>query len=672
MDKNELKLKKIDLDLESEDVQYSKEPMKKKHGGSKILVIFGGVLLLIVLLVAIVGGVLWIKVGTPAKKLMAEAQTAQVTGKALAAAVKSQNLEESKNKLKELRGNLESIKATYQELSFLRTMPFVGPYIKDGEHGIAAGFAGLNAGDKAIAALEPNADLLGLSGGKNKTSFLSGSADERIQFAVKTMKAIIPQVNGIASDIDTLRKELDAIDPNRYPEEFQGKKIRSQLIGAKTTIENAANLFVNAQPLITNLPAILGEPKERRYLVLFQNDKELRPTGGFLTAFAQFRLVAGKAILERSDDIYKLDDSLKKTYPAPPEILKYHINVNKLNIRDSNLSPDFKLSMQQFESMYKNVGGTEKIDGIIAMDTHAMVEALKILGPIYAGGREFSAVNDPRCNCPKAVYELEDYSSRPVNYVRTERKDIIGTLMQTMLHMALGTSPSKYWGQLFQMAIDQINQKHILAYFDDPDSQKAVESFNLAGRIMTNTETAPILKYKEGEWDYFHMNQANMAGQKSNMFVTDKVTREVTTNADGTITSKVTVDYKNPFPGSDCNLERGGLCLNAPLRNWVRIYVPKGSKLVDSKGTQSPKTGNPEGMSTYDSLEKTVFEGFLIINPQGIAQLQFSYTSPIKVGDTYKVLIQKQAGTQDEDWTLKVNNKKQKKFLLNTDMEVTL
>jgi hypothetical protein len=671
----EVKLKKIDLDLEKPEKKDQKiiEPMKKHSGVRKIFTVIGGIFLVLIVAIGITGAVLWFKVGGPAKKLMAEAQVAQTTGKALAAAVKSQNLEESKNKLKELRGNLETIKSTYQELNFLKTVPFVGPYIKDGEHGIAAGFAGLSAGDKAIAALEPNADLLGLNSGKTKTSFLSGSADERIQFAVKTMKAIIPQVNGIAGDIDTLRKELDQIDPNRYPEEFQGKKIRSQLVGAKATIENAANIFVNAQPLITNLPAILGEPKERRYLVLFQNDKELRPTGGFLTAFAQFRLVGGKAILERSDDIYKLDDSLKKNYPAPPEILKYHVNVNTLHIRDSNLSPDFKTSMMQFESMYKNVGGTEKIDGIIAMDTHAMVEALKILGPIYAGGREFSAVNDPRCNCPKAVYELEDYSSRPVNYVRTERKDIIGTLMQTMLHMALGTSPSKYWGQLFQMAIDQINQKHILAYFTDADSQKAVESFNMAGRIMTKDETAPILKYKEGEWDYFHMNQANMAGQKSNMFVTDKVTREVTTNADGTISSKVTVDYKNPFPGSDCNLERGGLCLNAPLRNWVRVYVPKGSKLVDSKGTQSPKTGQAEAMTSYDSLEKTVFEGFLIVNPQGIAQLQFSYTSPVKVtGDTYKVLIQKQAGTQDEDWTLKVNNKKQKKFLLNTDTEITL
>jgi len=305
------------------------------------------------------------------------------------------------------------------------------------------------------------------------------------------------------------------------------------------------------------------------------------------------------------------------------------------------------------------------------MDTHAMVEVLRILGPIYVGGREFSAENDPRCDCPKAVYELEDYSTRPVNYVRTDRKDIIGTLMQTMLQLALGTSPSKYWGQLFQMGITQINEKHILAYFKDEEAQKAVEAFNMAGRIATVSETAPILKYKEGDgWDYLHVNHANMAGQKANMFVKEKFTKEVTVNTDNSISTTLTIDYKNPFPGSDCNLERGGLCLNAPLRNWVRIYTPKGSTLKSSKGSISPKDGSPQDMTTYESLDKTVFEGFLIVNPQGVAKLEIAYDSPVAVKSGYNVLVQKQPGTEGQEFVLKVNNK-EKKFILAGDTEVS-
>ncbi len=662
----------VDQEFKKINLETGEElPMAHKQH-SKAGKIIKSLLIIIVVLVLLVGGLgafAYIKVGTPLKKLYAQGQLAAQTGRELSQAIKTQNIEEGKKKLGEMRSRLTDLKTTYQDILWLKTLPYLGLYVSDGEHGLNAAFAGLDAGDKAIAALEPNADLLGLKG---KSTFTSGSADDRLQVAVKTMTALIPQINAMAKDIDTLRKEIDAIDPNRYPEELRGYKVRSQLVSGKATVENAANLFVNAQPLLMNLPKILGEPTEKRYLVLFQNDKELRPTGGFLTAYGQFRLAHGKPILEKSDDIYNLDAALKKKYPAPKEILTYHINVNQLNIRDSNLSPDFKISMDQFMEMYGNVSGAEKLDGIIAMDTHAMVEVLKILGPMYVSGREFSAVNDPRCDCPKAVYELEDYSSKPVNYVRTDRKGIIGTLMQTMMQMALGTSPSKYWGQLFQMALAQINEKHILAYFTDTESQKAVEAFNMAGRIMTGEDTAPVLKYKDGaDWDYLHINQANMAGQKSNMFVQAKYTKEVTTNTDGTISTKLTIDYKNPFPGSDCNLEHGNLCLNAPLRNWVRIYVPKGSTLKEAKGTVSPSNGKPQDMITYESFGKTVFEGFNVINPQGIAKLELTYTSPVKVSGAYNVLIQKQPGTEGQDFILKVNGK-EKKFPLQTDIEVSM
>jgi hypothetical protein len=245
--------------------------------------------------------------------------------------------------------------------------------------------------------------------------------------------------------------------------------------------------------------------------------------------------------------------------------------------------------------------------------------------------------------------------------------------MQTIMQKALGVSPSQYWGKLFQMMLSEINQKHILANFEKKEEQKAVENFNMAGRIMTKSETAPLFKYTEGEgWDYLHINDANMAGQKANMFVSEKVTKDVTVNSDGTIKTKLTLDYKNPYPGSDCGLESGGLCLNAPLRNWIRIYVPKGSKLVDSKGSQSPKSNQPVPLDTYDSLEKTVFEGFLIVNPNGLAKMELTYNSPVKITGKYNILIQKQPGTNNNEYTIKLNGKEVKKLPLITDTELSL
>ena len=656
MDEN---MKKIELNTKS---PVKVESPRRKFPWLFVLIPLG----LFVVMLVIVGVLL-----LPMREVIAQSKNVITKARDLNAAIKTQDISKAKEGLVATRKELDILRIDYNKLKPAMSLPFLGIYLKDGEHVLNAAFAGIDAGDGAIAALEPNADILGLKG---KSTFVSGTADDRIQTAVKTMTALIPKINSMAVSVDTLRKELDAIDPNRYPEKIKNTVVRKRIVDLKATIDDAANLFVNAQPLLTSFPSILGEPKEKRYLVIFQNDKELRPSGGFMTAYAQFRFVRGKAILEKADDIYALDATLKKKFPAPPEIQTYLKGVYNLNLRDTNLSPDFKLSMQKFEELYAQTSGEKNIDGIFAVDTHVLVEALRILGPLYVYGREFSAVNDKRCDCPRAVYELEDYSSRPVNYVRTDRKDIIGVLLHAIMQQALGVSPSKYWGSLFQMLIAEINQKHIQAYMHDPTTQKGVESFNLGGRIMQKGDTAAVFKYDEGNgWDYLNINNANMGGAKSNMFVSEKIIKDTTVKSDGTLQTKLTVDYKNPYAGSDCGLESGGLCLNAPLRNWVRVYVPAGSKIDESRGTQSPLTGKAEGMKTYDSLGKTVFEGYLTVNPLGSAKLEITYSSPVKSSDgKYRILLQKQAGTSDQDFLLRLNGKDKKKFLLQMDNEITL
>lgn len=650
--------KKIALDT-SPPQRMSDKKGKRSFPWKFVLIPIGVIFVLLVVI-----GVMLL----PMQGVLAAARNLEAAGKELGAAVKNQDLDKTKIALGNTREKLTTLSNEYKKMNTLKIVPFLGNYVSDGEHGINAGFAGLDALDKAMEALEPNADLLGLKG---KSTFVSGSADERLQTAVKTMRALTPKINEMAISIDRLHKEIDAIDPERYPVKIKGILVREQIVRTKEVIDNAAGLFVNAQPLLTNLPALLGDPTEKRYLVLFQNDKELRATGGFITAYAQFRLVKGKAILEKADDIYALDAAKKKNFPAPREITTFHKGVYNLNIRDSNLSPDFKVSMQKFEEIYETTSSKEKIDGIWAVDTHVLVEALRILGPANVYGREFSAETDKRCDCPKAVYELEDYSTRPVGYVREARKDIIGVLLQSVLQKALGVSPSQYWGKLFQMLISEINEKHVLAYFHDPDAQKAAESFNMAGRIMTATETATLTGYQEGKgWDYLHVNNSNMAGAKANMFVSQKISKDVTVNSDGSIATKLTLEFKNPYPGSDCGLESGGLCLNAPLRNWVRVYVPLGSTLTDSQGSQSPKDNKPVPLDTYDSLGKTVFEGFLIVNPLGTAKLDVTYSSKVKSEDgKYRLFVQKQPGTDDDEFTLKIGGNLKKKSPLITDTE---
>ncbi|MFC1727668.1 hypothetical protein ACFL0Y_04050, partial [Patescibacteria group bacterium] len=263
--------------------------------------------------------------------------------------------------------------------------------------------------------------------------------------------------------------------------------------------------------------------------------------------------------------------------------------------------------------------------------------------------------NDERCDCPQVFYELESYADRPVGEIRKERKGIIGPLMHSILLNMMG-SPRKKWPLFFNVAWKDLQEKHILLYFFDEEFQEAVEVLNAGGRI------------KETEADYLHVNDCNFGGAKSNMYIQEEVTQKIEVAQDGTVTKKVTIDFRNPAPPSDCNLERGELCLNGLYRDWFRLYVPEGSELLEA-------TGSEVEVVTYEELGKTVFEAFYgdeaPLRPQGKSQLSFRYRLPFKInqGESYELLIQKQPGSKNHDYIVDFNGQEES-FILDSDKEL--
>lgn len=614
----------------------------------KIIKTTGGILA-IIFVVSILIGILLI---LPLKNIYDSAQKTGKVGKEVALSFKNQDLENGSTKLKELRQNIQDLKSSIDKLSILKIIPIIGNYESDAQHLVNAAQAVVEGGQIAVDTLTPYADLLGLKG---KSTFVSGSADDRIKMAVETLDKVTPKLTEISEKVAISGRELDEVNPQRYPERIGSIAIRATLQSAKNIFSDSADLFVEAQPLLAKLPQLLGNKEAKKYLVLFQNNAELRATGGFITAYGVFKVDKGKMQVEKAEDIYKLDDSKKKKLPASDKILKYHQNVTTFQLRDSNLSPDYTVSMKEFESkLIELVPDFPKFDGIIALDTHVLVSAIKILGDFNIYGKTFSAENDKRCDCPKAIYELEDYSTRPVGYVREERKDIIGVLLYQILQRSLGVSPSKYWGKLFQMFLDEAKQKHALFYFHDGDAQKGIEALNFGGRVSSF------------DGDFLDIINVNFAGAKSNLFVRQSVKQEINTEGDGSIKATLTISYKNPAPPSNCNLEAGQLCLNGILRNWLRVYVPEGSTLVQFNGSEKDTL-------TYKELGKTVFEGFLTVKPQGASEVKIVYKLPLKKPSDglYNLLIQKQPGTDADEFTVFANGKQIDKFTLLTDHKIS-
>lgn len=622
---------------------------KRLNISKKVLGIFVVIIIIFVIAAFIIS--------LPAQKVFRDAQTTFAQAKITFDAVKKQDIVLASEELVKTRLALTKTQTDLNSLSALRFVPIVGSYYSDATHLVKAGFYGLDGTKILIDSVKPYADVLGLKG---QGSFVGGTASQRIETAVKTMGTITPHIDDIALSLSLAKKEIDLVNPDRYPSFLGGGKIKDQLKNIKNLTDQGVDFIDEAKPLIKILPNLLGEPKDKKYLVLFQNDKELRPTGGFITAYAVFRISRGIINVDKSDDIYTLDNGIYGKPKAPEALVKYLPRTDVLNIRDSNLSPDFIESMKTFNSLYDKASGRTDVDGVIALDTNILVSTIKILDDeVVAGGIKFTSKIDKRCDCPQVIYALEQLISTPRSLdlritslasAQAQRKDILGTLLYAIMQKALKSSPKLYWGLLFQNMVAQTSEKHVLVYIYNKDAQNGIEALNAAGRI------------KSFDGDYLHINEANFGGQKANMFVSEFVEQNIEVKGDGTIVKTVTINYKNPYPPSDCNLERGNLCLNATLRDWIRVYVPKGSELISSQGSEVK-------VSTGVDLGKTVFEGFLTVRPLGTAKYVVSYRLPFKLakGSPLPLMIQKQPGTYENKYQIKVNNKKVEEFPLLTD-----
>jgi len=616
--------------------------------GRKIAIGIGIFVLALLFLVVIPG----LSVYAKSKALYKQTQ-------ALAASAKGQNLQAMKAEIGKTKTSLTSLRSSFTFIYWTKFIPFIGSYVGDAEHGLKAYGYGLDAAEITLTVVEPYADILGITTDLGADG--AKTAQERIDFVVKAIPTIIPKIDEILGKANQAKAEIDAINPNRYPVKFAGKEVREPMKKAIDMLNEGVGLVSESKPLLEAAPYLLGLDSPRQYLLLFQNDKELRPTGGFMTAYAIMKVDKAKFEPVSSNDIYNLDAKYKPRIPAPDPLVKYikgpYILSKNLRLRDMNWSPDFAQSMQLVTKEVESVGVTG-IDGIIAVDTQLLVNLLDAIGPIGVSGfGNFSTAVEPKCNCPQVIYELESFADTEGPIVwdpvsgkivfappnMDNRKKIIGPLMNSILANSLG-QPKEKLPKLAEAAFKSLLEKHVLFYLFDEKAQAGVASFGIAGTI------------KGYDGDYLAINDANLGGRKSNLYATQEVEQEIVVAKDGSVEKTVTITYKNP--------EKHDGWLNSVLPNWVRIYVPKGSTLIAAEGLE-------DKAEPYEELDKTVFAGFFQLRPEGVSRVTFKYKLPFKVSKDYKLLIQKQPGTDKPLYHLKLG-KTQEEFFLKTDKEFRL
>jgi hypothetical protein len=638
----------MDLITKAANTNSGKRVKNSKHRILKIVGIFFAVIILVCVF-------LFFTAYLPGKELMSQVESTKSEVQKLQQSVSDKDLDQIKINLTNLKNHLVLIESSYSKLKLVGSLPIINNYYKDGQQTLIIAKNSLETGDILVQVVEPYKDFLGIKGGATSST---QTTEDRIEFLTQSIEGLVPYFDTIEEKIAQIKTSLNQIDASRYPEEFKGIQIKSNITKAQELVDQGYQLVKDGKPLVSKVSWLLGKDAPRKYLMIFQNDGELRPSGGFWTAYSTLTISKGKVTPGNASNIYDLDDKLNSKVVAPRLIKSYHINVPYLTLRDSNLSPDFPTDAQIFLEQYtKAMGSKDKFDAVVAIDTQILVDLVKVLGKLDTRVGTFTANPDKRCDgCPQIIYELQWMSGRPRDYIEKNRKDFMNPLMSALLANVMGAEKNKM-ASIVQTFFKNVNEKHVMAYFPDQEMQKIGNLANITGKIVDTDKSV----------DYLHLNDANFASAKSNIFITQKIKHEITIK-NGIATHKISVTYTNPTAGSNCNLEKGDLCLNASTyRDLFRFYTPTGSKLIKMTGSEVETV-------QYEELNKQVFEGFygnkFGLNPKSNIKTSIEYTSGATIGSTYSLLLQKQPGTKAIEYDLTINGQKQPIFQWAADKTI--
>ncbi len=295
---------------------------------------------------------------------------------------------------------------------------------------------------------------------------------------------------------------------------------------------------------------------QKNYLVILQNNNELRPTGGFIGTIAQGKLSNG--LVEKLDirTVYDLDGQLNE-WLIPPGPLQ---TVNhRLFLRDSNWFVNFPDSARQLSIMYEKSSG-ETPDLIMAVTPDVFIEFLNLTGPITLPAYNVTITPD------NFVEQIQASTSvaydKQANQPKQLLADLYPALMQRINELSKG-QPALMLGVLQK----QLSRKNILLYSRDQNLQNKLALYRWDGAVA------------DFAGDYLYINSANLNGSKTDLALERSATLTTNIELGGRIRNQLQYTVRNPLPSST------GL----HNKSWVRFMVPTGAKLLGFSGFNESK-----------------------------------------------------------------------------------
>lgn len=401
------------------------------------------------------------------------------------------------------------------------------------------------------------------------------------------------------------------------------------------------------------LPRLLGASSfgPQTYLILIQNEDELRATGGFISAAGIVTVSGGEIFSVKVDDSYAVDD-LDKPYPFAPDPLRLYMDAGRWLFRDANWSPDFPTSALKAQTFY-SYAHPGPIDGVVAIDVTAVRYLLEAIGPLTVEGATAELGANNVVDYMRSAWSAAPAEGASAEWLR-QHKQFIGNLAVALLAKTQSNS-SLSWPAVSQAATRALDERHVLIQLADPEARAAISRHGWDGAI------AP------GAGDYLMVVDSNIGFNKVNAVVQTRLDYRVDLSDLAAPRGTLIVTHRNPpsdkpvacHHAADDGTGQYAELIARCYWNYLRVYGPDGARLLEATPHGVPAANMlldqavPPQVDPLENINGAVGYGTLLLVAVGeTVETRFGFALPAGVlaaadGATiYRLRIQKQPGTQ--------------------------
>ena len=413
--------------------------------------------------------------------------------------------------------------------------------------------------------------------------------------------------------------------------------------------------------LAISFPKLMGATSQgpQTYLIIVQNEDELRATGGFITAVGKFVLLNGNVLGLSFEDSYAFDD-FSKPYPAAPWQLDQYMNIPILLLRDANWFTDFPTSALYIQDLYA-YNRSNSVDGIIAIDQHLLVMILQVLGPINVEGAPYPITADNVISYMRAAKVPPAGEPSPVDW---NRKAFLNPVASGVLNKLLNDHDIN-WSVMLTTFFQALNERHLLVLVDDPEVTTVIQKHGWDGAV------------RPGSGDFLMTVDTNVGYNKTNAVIQKSMIYDVDLTDLSKPTGSLTVIHTNnaaanvPCIQWGLNDQEMAYAIDRCYWNYLRIYTLQGATLLDATPHTVPAAwmildqAVPAQVDTLDEeIDGVQGYGTLLVVPGGqTLETAFRFRLPARILSngpdpnhmTYRLKVQKQPGTLAIPLTVRIH-----------------